>query len=281
MHFNEIGVTDRSIHYFSSPSDLAREAYCHTLSVGHFFCENPYYLHRMRYDSYLAALVVDGCLTLRCPDRDIPVLPGGLMLVDCYKEHCYFAPDRCEFYFVHFAGPGCQELVEHIHGNNGQVLAPPLGKPFLPVLKMLLEMHAKSKRPSEVEIAKQLYSFLCELSRCHAQNLNLPKRESEMDSVIKYIHEHLAEALTLESLAQLINYSQGHFNRMFHMHTGISVYHYITLCRIDQAKHLLHTSTDSIHQIGQATGFPSDANFIRIFTKYTGYTPSGFRKVGL
>ena len=84
VHFNEVGVTDRSTHYFCSPSDIARSAYCHTLSVGHFFCEAPYFLHRMRFDSFLAALVVDGCLTLRKGERDIPLLSGSLALLDCY-----------------------------------------------------------------------------------------------------------------------------------------------------------------------------------------------------
>ncbi len=281
VHFNEVGVTDRSIHYFNSPSDAAKKAYYHINSIGHFFCEAPYLVHRMCYNSFLAALVVDGCLILRKGACDIPVLPGGLMLVDCYQEHCYYTNGSCEFYFMHFAGPGCRELIELIYSNSGAIFAPPLGHPFLPMFQTMIELCSKSERPSEVDISVRLYTFLCELSRRKASHSDASQHEGEIEAIIKYIHEHLSEPLTLKQLARATNYSQGHFNRLFHLRTGISVYHYIMLCRIDQAKHLLHTTTNTIHQIGQAAGFPSDANFIRIFTKYTGYTPSSFRKTGL
>lgn len=280
MHFNEIGVTERSIHYFASPSDVARRAYCHAISVGHFYCEAPYFLHRMRYDSFLAALVMDGCLMLRKGGTDIPVLPGGLMLVDCWQEHCYYTKDYCEFYFFHFDGPGCRPLVELIFSNNGDVLASPLGASFLQTFQTILEMHELSARPSEVDIAVKIYQFLCELST-RAQRGDARQRASNMDGVIEYIHEHLAEPLSLKTLARISNYSQGHLGRIFRMRTGISIYHYILLCRIDRAKHLLHTTQDSIHTIGQSVGFPSDANFVRVFTKYTGSSPSSFRKMGL
>lgn len=281
MYFNEVGVTDKSVHYFSSPSETVRRAYCHTISVGHFFCESPYFLHRMRYDSFLAVLVIDGCLTFRKNGRDVPVLPGGLMLLDCWQEHCYYTPENCEFYFFHFDGPGCRPLVELIYSNNGDMLASPLGMDFLPVFQNLLELHEHSVRPSEFDVAVQVYHFLCELSRTQAQRSDASQREGDMDAVIEYIHEHLSEALSLEELARTTNYSQGHFNRLFRQRTGVSVYHYIMLCRIDKAKHLLHSSTDAIHTIGQLAGFPSDANFVRVFTKYTGYSPSAFRKMGL
>lgn len=280
MRFNEVGVTDRSVHYFSSPSETVRHAYCHTISVGHFFCETPYFLHRMRYDSFLVVLVVDGCLTFRKNGRDIPVTPGGLMLLDCWQEHCYYTHESCEFYFFHFDGPGCRPLVELILGS-GDLLAPPLGMSFLPYFQTILDMHEHSTRPSAIDIASQLYLFLCELSREQTQRGEAGQRDSNMDAVIEYIHEHLSESLSLDELAHITNYSQGHFNRLFRQRTGMSVYHYIMLCRIDKAKHLLHASSDSIHSIGQLAGFPSDANFVRVFTKYTGYSPSAFRKMGL
>lgn len=281
MHFNEVGVMDNSIHFFSSPSEDVRHTYCHTLSTGHFYCEAPYFLHRMRYDSLLALLVMDGCLTLRRNDRDIPVLPGGLMFLDCWQEHCYYTKDRCEFYFFHFDTPNCRPLVDLIFANCGGLLAPPQGMPFLPIFQSILEMHEQNVRPPETEIAVLLYRFLCELSRTRAQRGDCAQDTSEIDAVLKYIHDNLAEPLSLEMLAHTMNYSQGHFGRLFRLRTGVSFYHYITLCRIDKAKHLLHTSNESIHSIGQRVGFPSDANFVRIFAKYVGYSPSAFRKMGL
>lgn len=281
MHFNEIGVTDSSIHFFSSPSRSVRATYCHTLSTGHFYCNAPYFLHRMRYDSFLAILVVDGCLSLRRQTRDIPVLSGGLLLLDCYQEHCYYTQDHCEFYFFHFDGPGCRSLVDMCIANNGGILTPPLGMPFLSTFKTILDMHGCNVRPPETHIAMLLYQFLCELSHTQAQLVKSASDCGEVNAVLEYIHNNLAEPLSLEMLARIANYSQGHLNRMFHLRTGVSVYHYIMLCRIDKAKHLLHTSNESIQSIGRQVGFPSDANFVRVFSKYVGYSPSAFRKMGL
>jgi len=282
MHFNESGIRGDSVHYFSMPSDALSGAFCHTVSAGHFFCEPPYYLHRMCYNSFLAILVVDGTLLFRRGGRDMPLRAGALVLEDCCREHCYYTEEPCEFYFFHFDGPGCHAAVEKILQCGG-VVPSPHGSAFLPVFEEILNMHAASSPCTQdpYETAALIYRFLCATARASMERGGTAGGEDALDAVIAHVHEHLAEPMTIESLARMTNYSCGHFSRLFRRRTGLSVYRYITFCRIDRARQLLLTTADTVHQIGQTAGFADDANFVRIFEKYVGCSPASFRRMGL
>ena len=282
MHFNEVGVTDRSIHFFSSPSARSKRIYLHTLSMGHYFVVFPYRVHRMRFDSFLLLLVVDGSLLLHTSDGEERMLPGEMMLVDCYQEHIYYSDDSCEFYFFHFDGPESRTLVEQIiRDNKNGCIHFPLADKYLSVFKDLLEAQEKNVLLQDAAVSKEIYSLLCDLSQLRVINETSAGENSDVVKAVQYIQDHIAEPLTIEDVAKVSGYSAGHLNRLFHLYSGMSIYHYIMLCRIDQSKMLLHTTRDSIHLIGQLSGFEADSHFVRIFKKYTGFTPLKFRKLAL
>lgn len=282
MHFNEAGVTDKSIHFFSSPSARVKRIYLHTLSIGHFFVISPYRVHRMRFDSFLLLLIVKGSLLLHTSDGEERMLPGVMMLIDCYQEHYYYADDSCEFYFFHFDGPESRPLAEQIiRDNKNGCIHSPLLNQYLPVFTSLLEAEEKNVLLQDAAVSKEIYSLLCDLSQLRVINEVSAGGSGDVANAVQYIQEHIAEPLTIDVVAKISGYSTGHLNRLFHLYSGMSIYHYIMLCRIDQAKMLLHTTKDSIHLIGQLSGFESDAHFVRTFKKYTGYTPLKFRRIGL
>jgi len=96
--------------------------------------------------------------------------------------------------------------------------------------------------------------------------------------VTAYMEEHLAERISLATLAQLVRLSPYHFCRAFKQSFGLPPHRYHTRCRIERAKKLLATRASSVTDIGLTVGFSETSSFTAAFRRVTGHTPTGYRR---
>ena len=96
--------------------------------------------------------------------------------------------------------------------------------------------------------------------------------------VVEFIEEHLAEEISLAALAQLVDLSLYHFARAFTQSFGAPPHRYHMVRRMDRAKSLLQRPTLSVTQIGARIGFRETSSFTRAFRKFTGLTPTEYRR---
>lgn len=111
-------------------------------------------------------------------------------------------------------------------------------------------------------------SFSCQ----HAVNDN-----QRIETVVNYIHNHHAEPIRLEQLANMAYMSSTAFSRFFRLQTHKSVSDYIIDERIGHAIRLLVDSNKSILEICYECGFQNVSNFNRQFLKRRNCTPSAYR----
>jgi len=96
--------------------------------------------------------------------------------------------------------------------------------------------------------------------------------------VIRYIEENLSSAITLEKLAHEANTSKYHFCRLFKKHIGLSPMKFVISLRIMKAKNLLRMPNSHISSVASDVGFNDLSSFIVQFKKFTGTTPSQYKK---
>ncbi|UNK17104.1 AraC family transcriptional regulator [Paenibacillus sp. N3/727] len=99
-----------------------------------------------------------------------------------------------------------------------------------------------------------------------------------MTRVVDYIHNHYHEDLKLNSLCSLSNLSRSTFCILFKEWTGRTFNRYVTDLRILQAMMILKQPELSVTDVCFSTGFNELSYFCRIFKKYTGISPTDFRK---
>ncbi|WP_164689892.1 AraC family transcriptional regulator [Luxibacter massiliensis] len=95
--------------------------------------------------------------------------------------------------------------------------------------------------------------------------------------LVDFINTHLDENLSLDRLAQEVNYSEYYICRIFKKVTKYTLTNYIVEKRIEKATHYLK-GTLSIHKVAENVGFNNYSYFYKTFFKYMGFSPQEYRK---
>ena len=98
-----------------------------------------------------------------------------------------------------------------------------------------------------------------------------------LETIYRYIQEHLAEPIRVDDLATLLHMSASHFARAFKQATGRSPHFYLTNQRLESARSMLAEGTLPLNDVAARTGFQTQQHFTEVFHRYTGMTPRVFR----
>jgi YesN/AraC family two-component response regulator len=99
-----------------------------------------------------------------------------------------------------------------------------------------------------------------------------------LNSVLKYIEQHLHENITIQQLADIVHFHPNYLIRQFHERVGSSPIQYIQRLKMDAAKTWLTATDDAISDIAGKVGMEL-YYFSRIFKKQTGLSPTEYRQM--
>ena len=151
----------------------------------------------------------------------------------------------------------------------------------LNTLKLLHSFLQNNKNDVESAylIQSQMLTLLINIGRCFTHI------ESETQSIyvikmLKIINEDFSKHLSPKLFAAEFHVSESYLQRLFKKNVGQSIIEYINSKRLEQAKFYLEKTDMPIIEIAVSVGFNTRQNFIQLFKKDTGISPSEYRKVG-
>ena len=98
-----------------------------------------------------------------------------------------------------------------------------------------------------------------------------------VNQATRFMEEHYAEKLTLQTVADRCYVSQWHLSKLLNRDTGKSFYDLLNAIRIQKAKELLSDPSLKIGQISEMVGYSDTAHFARTFKKLEGMSANEYR----
>lgn len=232
------------------------------------------------------------CLSLDCPGEYYyrrarhPVPIQSLSIIHPGEPHAARDVEPCAdvttFRLLYAPPDFVQQITRDIAGA-------PMPLPFfkIPVLldpdlnRAFLSLHVALIQPrAALEQESRLLAWFAQLITRYAHLLPqphaLPQARPEMLRIRDFLHEHLAENVSLEHLSSIAGLSPFHLCRVFSQTFGRPPHVYQTQLRIMRAKKLLAAGYSASHA-GTATGFYDQSHFGRHFKRLVGVTPGRYR----
>jgi AraC family transcriptional regulator len=95
----------------------------------------------------------------------------------------------------------------------------------------------------------------------------------QLARITDHVAQNVADDLTIDRLAALVNMSPFHFARCFKRSTGMTPHQFVTRERILRARKMLASTDQPIGDIAMALGFASQSHFADVYRRTTGRTP--------
>jgi len=105
------------------------------------------------------------------------------------------------------------------------------------------------------------------------------KEKLLMARIKKYIEEHFAEEITLDSVASLAFMNPYYFSSFFKKHTEQNFKQYVTEVRMNQAIRLLTQTDMMVYEIADQVGYNNARHFSDMFKKLYGKLPQEYRQI--
>ncbi len=141
---------------------------------------------------------------------------------------------------------------------------------------------ARLNRGVATVLRKGLFSVEETLAHLDAALERRRKLSAEAQRAVRqamaYLHEHYAEAISREDVARHVGMSDDYLTHCFRQEVGMTPIAYLNRYRVDQARHLLKNTSQSITDIALAIGFSDSGYFSRVFRREVGLSPEAFRK---
>lgn len=206
-------------------------------------------------------------------------VPGELLLMRPGILHDYSPLDGdWEYDWAHFQPrPEWLELLnwpEHAPGLMRLCLDDPdLRERAMAALARTLAPYPYHRRQLFAMNALEELLLWCDLQNPLSRSRNVDPRVAR---VIAYLHENLAEKVTLESLAERAGMSVSRLSHLFHQQIGMGPIKYRDIQRLECARHLLENTDTPIAVIAGKVGY--DLRYFSLhFKRYTTLSPRAYR----
>lgn len=142
----------------------------------------------------------------------------------------------------------------------------------------------ENKKADDLAVDNSVFDFLDYLLKHYStikqsQIIEDKRSKNSFSSTINFIDENIKDLnISLDDLSKNAGLSKFHFSREFKRNFGISPSNFIQIKKVNKVRELLKTDM-SLSNIAYECGFNDQSYMIKVFRKYSGYTPSLIKKV--
>ncbi|MDQ6421585.1 AraC family transcriptional regulator [Paenibacillus sp. LHD-117] len=231
---------------------------------------------RIQQDIQLVMLYT-GEMNVTIDGRHVRVLPGQLILLKPGHEETFIF-SKTEQSWHRWIAIHMNELPEHTRDALYQLPeCLPLTEEMTRLTDLMLDVQRQV--PSDDPSALSLGLSAIHLYPIESKRVLLQKeKHPAVYATLMWIHDHYADEISLERLAQQANLSPEHLLRLFKSNIQSTPIHYLWEYRVNKAIELLTSTGLTISEIAHRCGFKTSHHFARLIKKFTGKTATTIRQ---
>lgn len=257
----------------------------------------PSFQHPFRSDSYWVILVMDGSLNIQLDTKEYVLQENHLLIIppqtvrqspgpasSCNVACVAFTPD---FLFETGISQRHIDSFEYLSRNpcTHLQLSPEDASRFMTVIRMLQEKNfSESANPFATEVVRHFFNvFQYELAGLYHKYTSQMKivhdrKEELLWKFLTLLPIHVKTERSLQFYANMLYVTPKYLTQTVKKVSGKTAGKYIDDLVIVEAKNLLRDPSLSIAQVADLLYFSDQFFFSKFFKRYTGLTPSSFRK---
>jgi len=273
------------ISLFHTPSPVAREIFHHVVRAGWLKAAPDYRVERQSCPGHDLLFCLEGSGFVMIRGQTHSVTAGQAVWIDGYHPHAHW-PDSThpwELYWLRMNAPWLEATRRILSVSQRPVFPSVDRRKVTRIFNHVFDF--MTRRPPALEAL--LHAEAGRLVACLFE-----ARQSEPDAISQTVSEvpgELREVITqmslyphrpwrLAQLARLARLSVPHFCRRFRQVFHAAPIDWLRRERITRAKRRLLESGDSIKEIAEQVGYHDAFYFSRDFKRYTGSSPSDYRR---
>lgn len=274
-------VTSNRILY--TPSSFAKSSLLYLQEIGELEAKCPHTSSRSGLSSYLFLVVVSGSGDLTYNDKQLRLSPGDCVFIDCNLPYSHTTDEHnlWTLRWCHFYGPSLSSIYDKYKERGGRAIFTPEDTDLVnSVWSSLMETASSDDYMRDMKINQHLSVLLTLImsESWHPEDQVTGKKKQSTHEIKKYIDEHYAEKITLDSLSAQFYINKYYLSKIFKEQFGQSLSAYILSVRITKAKQLLRFSDKSVETIGYECGLGAPHYFSQTFKSVEGVPPSKYRE---
>lgn len=114
--------------------------------------------------------------------------------------------------------------------------------------------------------------------RVSATEESKEQEERTIESITRYMQANLAKEMSLSVLADEFHLNAQYISQLFKNEIGVNFLVYLTSIRMEKAKKLLLSTSLSVAEVAEQSGYGDYRVFTKVFKKSEGITPSQYRR---
>lgn len=243
------------------------------VSAGLFTSEDIWIHPRRQIDSYEIIYMLAGNAFLQEEEEQFHLTKGDLFLL--YPDRLHFgyqiSRETVSFYWFHFNVSDFSAL-----GIRQQHLSPSGDHRMNLLAKQLLHISNTEGYPP---YAKDTAMLMIANEYSVIQENGGAEDKSIFREITEWIQMNLSRNISVQLLADALGYNSEYLSSLFKSKYGIGLKQYINQRKIKLIQNYLLTSTYSMKQVAQLTGFDDANQFINFFKYHEGVSPAKYRNL--
>jgi len=255
--------------------------------TGKFKSPSKKWIHMKRQLSdYELIFITEGTLYIKIDDIKHSVGKGEFLLCPANCKQQGFKSSNCSFYWLHFMPRTVKNkgVDKKVIDSEDEIKLPIQGEThsFEKIIVMMKQLQDSVRSYQDKKLNNYLSTaILCEFyNQYHLDKTSITansQKEQIYNDILDYVKWHKHANLRVIDIAGHFGYNEKYLSRVFRSIKGMSLKQYMLQQKIEHAQYMLIDTNDTVASIAKQLGYNDSYNFMKLFKKKVGLTPTEYR----